>query len=68
MLWNLSNKKTVEHIISNEDYLIKQRKIEGRKPRRLSMHCVNKNYTDLSKDNWVCVCEFGCHQGLDKPK
>jgi len=33
--------------------------------RRFSMHCRSKDYTDLSEENWMTVCEFGCHQKAD---
>jgi hypothetical protein len=32
---------------------------------RLSMHCRDNDPTNLSEENWVTVCEFGCHQRLD---
>lgn len=34
--------------------------------RKLSMHCRNKDWTDLTPDNWITVCEFGCHQKIEK--
>jgi hypothetical protein len=33
---------------------------------RLSMHCRDKIYTNFDQDNWVTVCEYGCHQKMDR--
>jgi hypothetical protein len=46
--------------ISNLEHIQKHKQ-----NHRLSMHCYNRNYSDLISENWVAVCEFGCHQSLD---
>lgn len=57
--WELFGKYHCEICgISNDEYKTKFN-------HRLSMHCRSKEYNDLSEDNWVTVCEFGCHQKLD---
>jgi hypothetical protein len=61
-VWNLFGKDHCEICgISLKDYQIKH-------PRgsRFSMHCRDKNYNNFDEDNWITVCEFGCHQKLDK--
>lgn len=48
--------------MTNEEH-----KLKHRGNRRFSMHCRDaNNYTDLSSENWVTVCEFGCHQKMDR--
>lgn len=43
--------------ITLEEYQIKMNN-----NHRLSMHCRNRNYNDFSEENWLELCEFGCHQ------
>lgn len=46
--------------MTNEDHIKKHKH-----KNRLSMHCYDKNYKNLKEDNWITVCEFGCHQSLE---
>ena len=34
--------------------------------KRLSMHCRNGIYNILEEWNWITVCEFGCHQKIER--
>lgn len=45
--------------ISAEEYKTKHN-------RRFSMHCRNGIHIELNEENWLTVCEFGCHQKMDK--
>ena len=47
--------------ITLEEYKLKH-------PRsvRFSMHCRDGNYSNLEEDNWNTVCEYGCHQKMDR--
>jgi len=46
--------------MTNEDH----KKLTG---KRLSMHCTSlpKDYSKMDKNNWMTVCEKGCHQKLE---
>lgn len=59
--WKLFGKDHCEICgMTNKEY-------KSKNNRRLSMHCRDSNnYKDLSNDNWVTVCEYGCHQKMDK--
>ena len=46
--------------ISNKEHIVKHPQ-----NHRLSMHCFNKNYSDLKSENWIAVCEYGCHAFLE---
>jgi len=60
-VWELFGKNKCEICgITNDEYKLKLN-------RRLSMHCRDsEKYHDLSPSNWMTVCEFGCHQKMDK--
>jgi len=59
-VWSLYGKNYCELCgISLKDY---KKKLN----RRLSMHCRDNNCKNILEDNWITVCEFGCHQKMDK--